>query len=61
MTLPPRIMSRRDIERHLKPGIARRCFKAGWLTPKNRVGRTHIYDRADVLAVEERILNGEKP
>lgn len=62
----PRIMNLREVEAYLKKAIARRAISAGWLRPRNRIEGARgasmvIFDRADVLRVEERILNGEQP
>lgn len=56
-----RLMSKRNVETFLRQGVARRAIQLGWLKPKVKSTRLHLCDRAEVLAVQERILNGESP
>lgn len=62
----PRIMSRADAIRHLGRKVYEDCIGAGWLKPRlvrgGSAGRaTRIYALEDVLAVEDRILQGDYP
>lgn len=56
-----RLMSKRDVFRKIRKSATLRAIELGCLAPKVKSPRLHLFDRAEVLAVEKRILNGESP